>query len=509
MRIDKLWIEDFKNLKNFKIDFDETQMTTVLIGHNGTGKSNLIEALVIIFRNLDLIKAPQFSYNLTYKIKNYEVDIKADPQEKVHTKIMINGKAISLSKFHENKNEYLPNNIFAYYSGPSNRLESHFNEHQRRFYEELLKGEDKPLRPFFYARNVHSQFVLLSYFSFPDEGSMKFLKDYLNISALESILFILKKPLWKSKEGDSRFWNARGVVSEFLSELYDYSIAPVRKRERIDLGFRKKSTEEFLYLFVPGENISKIANKYKNNKEFFKALESTYISELIYEVRITVRMSDSENYLTFSELSEGEQQLLTVLGLLKFTKENESLFLLDEPDTHLNPAWKLGYLSLIENVVGNFENSHVIICTHDPLIIGGLYRSQVQIFEKENGGKIIAHPPEIDPKGMGVAALLTSELFGLKTTLDLDTQEKVDRKRELSLKSDLTPPEKEEMINLANELGPLDFTRTIRDPLYDKFIRAMMSRKEFQKSILTPKERKEQEKIAKEIINEILAEGTK
>ena len=27
-----------------------------------------------------------------------------------------------------------------------------------------------------------------------------------------------------------------------------------------------------------------------------------------------------------------------VLGLLRFTKEDEALFLLDEPDTHLNPA---------------------------------------------------------------------------------------------------------------------------------------------------------------------------
>jgi predicted ATPase len=509
MRIDKLLIKDFKNLKDFNIDFDETQMTTVLIGHNGTGKSNLIEALVIIFRNLDLLMAPQFSYDLTYKIKDYRITVKANPQEKAHTRIWINGIATSLSQFRRNKGEYLPSNIFAYYSGPSNRLESHFNEHQKRFYEDLLKGKDEPLRPFFYARNVHSQFVLMSYFSFPDDESIKFLEDNLNISALESILFVLKRPPWKSNEGDPRFWNARGVVREFLGELYDHSIAPVRKMERIDLGFRKKSTEEFLYLFVPGENINKIADKYKNNKEFFKALESTYISELIHEVKITVKMKDSKNLLTFAELSEGEQQLLTVLGLLKFTKENESLFLLDEPDTHLNPAWKLQYLSLIEKVVGNFENSHIIICTHDPLIIGGLLRSQVQIFEKEKDGKIVAHAPEIDPKGMGVAALLTSELFGLKTTIDIDTQRKIDRKLELSLKSNLMPEEKNELFNLAAELGSLDFSRTIRDPLYDKFIRAMMSRKEFQKPILTPGERREQERIAKEIVDEILAEDIK
>jgi len=240
-------------------------------------------------------------------------------------------------------------------------------------------------------------------------------------------------------------------------------------------------------------------------REFFKVLESTYISELIHEVRIKVKIKNTGNLLTFNELSEGEQQLLTVLALLKFTKENESLFLLDEPDTHLNPSWKLAYLSLLDQVVGKQDASHIIISTHDPLLIGGLLRSQVQIFDKDiKRGIITTHPPELDPKGMGVAAVLTSELFGLSTTLDLDTQAKVNRKRELSLKQNRTRDEQEEMIKLSNELGSLDFTRTIRDPLYDKFVRAMTLRDEFKKSILTPEERRKQEKIANEIIDDIL-----
>lgn len=507
MRIDKIFIKDFKNLRNFKIDFDETEMTTVLIGHNGTGKSNLIEALVIIFRDLDLGNVPAFGYEIHYVIKNYKIKIFAEPQKKRHTEIIVNEKEITLSYFNNNKGEYLPNNVFAYYSGPSNRLESHFDRHQYNFYRELLHGKDIPLRPFFYARNIHSQFALLSYFSFPDNQSTNFLAEYLGISGLGSVLFVLRNPKsWKSREGDKRFWKARGVVQDFLSELYRCSLAPIRNTEKIDEGFRKKSAVEFLYLFIPNdEALNKLAEKYNNVREFFKVLESTYISELIYEVRIKVKMKNTGNLLTFNELSEGEQQLLTVIALLKFTKENESLFLLDEPDTHLNPAWKLGYLSLLEQVVGRPEASHIIISTHDPLLIGGLLRSQVQIFDKDgNSGTIVAHPPELDPKGMGVAALLTSELFGLSTTLDLDTQGKVNRKRELYLKPNLTQDEQAELITLNNELGALDFSRTIRDPLYDKFIRAMMSREEFKKPILTPEERRKQEKIAKEIIDDIL-----
>ena len=168
------------------------------------------------------------------------------------------------------------------------------------------------------------------------------------------------------------------------------------------------------------------------------------------------------------------------------------------------------YLNLLTNVVGEQETSHVITCTHDPLVIGGLQRSQVQIFEKdEKNGKITAHSPEYDPRGMGVAALLTSELFGLTTTLDLETQKKLDKKRDLylkSLESGITDEENEEMRLLTDELGSLDFTMTVRDPLYDKFVKAMRSREEFKKTALKPEERKKQNRIAQEIINKILQE---
>lgn len=68
MRIDKLKINDFKNLKDFQIDIDESQLTSVFIGRNGAGKSNLLEAIVIIFRDLDLgVFTKDFSYEILYR----------------------------------------------------------------------------------------------------------------------------------------------------------------------------------------------------------------------------------------------------------------------------------------------------------------------------------------------------------------------------------------------------------------------------------------------------------
>ena len=51
-RLVELWLEDFKNLKDYTIRFRSRAGLDVVLGWNGTGKSNLFEALVILFRDL-------------------------------------------------------------------------------------------------------------------------------------------------------------------------------------------------------------------------------------------------------------------------------------------------------------------------------------------------------------------------------------------------------------------------------------------------------------------------
>ena len=510
MRLDKLTIQRFKNLRDFSIDFDEKSLTTVLVGGNGTGKSNLLEALVIIFRDLDLDEHPTFAYQLSYICRERRIEIDADP-ERTRDAVRVSVDGEKIPPRHPVRAEgrsYLPNYVFGYYSGPSNRLELHFEKHQQRFYQALLGGNDQALRPLFYVRLVHSQFVLLSFFSKHDPEATRFLRDYLGIESLESVLFVMKQPPWKSKEGDSRFWNARGVVQQFLDKLYSIALAPIRLPQRVNLGLRKSTTLEHLYLYIADSTgLRELADIYLGQQEFFKTLESTYISELIQEVRIRVKVRNVDGTLTFRELSEGEQQLLTVLGLLRFTKEDESLFLLDEPDTHLNPAWSIEYLKLLKQVVGEQKTSHVIMTTHDPLVIAGLEKAQVQIMQRDEGtGHISAVTPEQDPRGMGVAALLTSDLFGLRSTLDLETLGKLDRKREIASQESLTNEELAELDKLNKELGNLDFTRSVRDPLYKPFVEAMIASGEYrqlEKPVLTPEERQRQRELAERILKEL------
>jgi predicted ATPase len=520
MRLDKFHIRSqFKNLRDFAIDFDESSEMTVLVGHNGTGKSNLLEALTIVFRDLDLKQRPQFSFIIEYVCRKHRVHIDGDPKRVVQNgyEITVDGETKNFNAFRDAPDrEYLPNFVFGYYSGPSSRMEQHFDIHQKQFYKELLENDDEanvPFRPLFFARPVHSQFVLLSFFLDHDPKVKEFLENHLWITGFEYALFVMRQPPWKSNQGDPRFWRARGVVSQLLGRLYEHSLGPIRLNRRIPVDFKNQQTLEHLYLFLPDlESVRAVADEYSSQQAFFKALESTYISKLISEVRISVQAKRIDGSLTFRELSEGEQQLLMVLGLLRFTREEESLFLLDEPDTHLNPSWSVDYLKLIRDIGGASETSHVIMATHDPLVISGLGRKQVQVFQRdETSGRVHATPPEDDPRLMGVAALLKSEVYGLRSLLPPDTMKLLEDKRRISAKKTLTNKDREDMEKINKELGSVDFTEEIRDPAYHLFVKAMAERQAeagLAKTVLSPTEQDELRKLALEVANEVAAGGS-
>lgn len=82
---------------------------------------------------------------------------------------------------------------------------------------------------------------------------------------------------------------ADGLVREFLDKLWEIPLAPIDVFEEHKESFRDSSNKqkEFLYLFVPTkEKLQELNKFYHTNTELFKALESTYISDLINEVRV-------------------------------------------------------------------------------------------------------------------------------------------------------------------------------------------------------------------------------
>jgi ABC-type multidrug transport system ATPase subunit len=204
--------------------------------------------------------------------------------------------------------------------------------------------------------------------------------------------------------------------------------------------------------------------------EFFKMLESTLLSEMLSEVRVRVISKYSSGALSFRELSEGEQQLLTILGLLKFTGGQDSLFLLDEPDTHLNPAWTVKYLDFLRRFVPNPATSHVIMVTHDPLAIAELEKKQVQIMWRDPDGGVRADEPKDDPRGMGYAGILTSDMFGLGSTLDEYTTGLLRQRREIVMKEELDQADRATLTELNSKLDNLGFATSHLDEDYREYL---------------------------------------
>jgi predicted ATPase len=592
MQLLRICIPVFRNLRDLDIVFETHLQSSVggaedsrpipirshaLIGQNGTGKSNLIEALITIFRDIDLDREAAFDYTLAYSIRGHVVRINADTTKQKRPYVWVDGKAESQGYLLKNR-ELLPAHFFAYYSGRNERIEALFQEHQRRFNqrqeittdevlpEQLLEsftgseadiraieeakrrrearlkqaGDDR-LRRLFYCRGGHSQLVLLACLLSDDPVFQKVLKQ-LHIESLESALFVLKEPHrlrekrrsgkfdeQELNEGDPRFWYARGnVVSEFLDKLWQVSWAPIEQEATKQIDFRGRTEKQKqLYLFVPSQDkLKQLGELVGSTDSFFRYAEGAYIGDLIDEVRITVKKRDEHGgKVSFTHLSEGELQMLTVLGLMRITREDHCLFLLDEPDTHLNPIWKLRYFDDIEGVLeqqsdftlsGNLVldsttyqvQSQVLITTHDPMMVGSLKREQVHILRREGNCTLVDVPDE-HPQGMGVTGLLKSDLFGLSSTLDVETERRLFRRNELFVTSPRTPEQDAELSRLSAELADLGFsTADFRDPDYALFVRKMAQHRRFRKSVLTPEEQSEQDAIADAIIDEILREET-
>ena len=592
MQLQRIHIPAFRNLRDLDIAFDshlspatgapaDAQSKTIrshaLIGQNGTGKSNLIEALITIFRDIDLDREAAFDYTLEYSIRGHAVRIEADTAKQKRPFVWVDGDRVSQEYLTKNDTpgkeprdprrgpRLLPTHIFAYYSGRNERIESLFQEHQRRFNQRqeittdevlsqqllenftgseadiraveeakrrresrLKQAGDDRLRRLFYCRGGHSQLVLLACLLSDDPVFQKVLKN-LHIESLESALFVLKEPHrlrekrrggkfdeQELNEGDPRFWYARGnVVSEFLDKLWQVAWAPIEQEATKQIDFRGRSEKQKqLYLFIPNqEKLKQLGELVGGTDSFFRYAEGAYIGDLIDEVRITVKKRDEHGgKVSFTHLSEGELQMLTVLGLMRITREDHCLFLLDEPDTHLNPIWKLRYFDDIEGVLTSDDaalaqgESQILITTHDPMMVGSLKREQVHILRRD-GARTLVDTPDEHPQGMGVTGLLKSELFGLSSTLDIETERRLFRRNELFVKSPRTPEEDAELSRLSAELADLGFsTADFRDPDYALFVRKMAQHRRFRKPTLTPQEQAEQDAIADSIIDEILRE---
>ncbi|QDT10763.1 AAA family ATPase [Planctomycetes bacterium K23_9] len=514
MKLRHLTLHGFKNLDGLEVDFDSEFDTFVMLGGNGTGKSNLIEAIVSIFADVDLRRAPSFTYQLSYECRKEDVLIKGKSGDPVPT-VTVSRSQADLPRENERTPDYLPDNIVAYYSGPGSRLETHFLDHRKREYEALRDPEKATYTPFLYCEPCYSDFLLLACFGAGSFDIREFVSGRMGIREIESVLFDIVKPqraptrsrAIAKADGDERFWDSTGEIANILGLLSDNSLAPSRSTEADENDFRANTKKEHLFLFLQDQDsLKRAARPFGESFGFFRQLCYLNTLGMVNDLTIKIHRRGQKKPFPFADFSEGERQLITIIGLLRMVSGGESLILLDEPDTHLNPRWKYDFLDILKQHAGDSSRNQVVIATHDPLVIGELRKEQVLMFQqdRETYQVEVQHPLE-DPIGQGVAGLLKSEMFGLPSTLDSHTTQKIHRRYELySMGDERTEEQTEEMHKIIGELSLLGFATDYRDPYYEKFAKALSRRPEFKKPQLTAAEREDQEEIADEILDEIL-----
>jgi len=99
-----------------------------------------------------------------------------------------------------------------------------------------------------------------------------------------------------------------------------------------------------------------------------------------------------------------------------------AIVLIDEIETHLHPRWKMKVMSSLRTA---FPEVTFIATTHDPLCLHGLDDGEVHVLYRDSDGRIGLVPDLPSIRGMRADQLLTSDYFGLNSTVDPDAEKLV------------------------------------------------------------------------------------
>jgi hypothetical protein len=134
-------------------------------------------------------------------------------------------------------------------------------------------------------------------------------------------------------------------------------------------------------------------------------------------------------------------------------------------------VWTYDFLKLLQDNICA-EKGQLVIATHNPLMIGTLYKNQVRILRQQEQATV-AEEPEYDPIGVGIEGLLKSELYGLRSTLAPEVVAMLDEHYRLLGIQNKTTDEEMRLIKLGNELNSLHVSRTHPNPYFEQFANAM------------------------------------
>jgi len=164
---------------------------------------------------------------------------------------------------------------------------------------------------------------------------------------------------------------------------------------------------------------------------------------------------DQRDAVDYVALSDGEHQQALILGAYAMVRDANAVFLLDEPESHFNPQWRVKFVQRLMELTGSRGNQEVLLTTHAPFVPSDMPRQQVMIFSRD-GEKIKVVEPKIETFGAAFDRILEM-CFNIRPPNSRIAEEQIER----LLKND----DVDEVERGFQELGPSTGKALVADHL--------------------------------------------
>lgn len=383
MVLEEFSIKKFKNLKDITINFDSNNVLTMLIGNNGSGKSNILEAISAVFHDAYMpsyirkLVNYKCEYSLKYQLDDKKLEIK---RKNGILRFRVNGIQKARADFIRDN---MPKNIIGVYSGEENRL---WLSYYKPFFESYIRNiknnsNSSPMK-LTYIDKEYWNISLLTLLVSQNETLQPFINEELGIHSVEKIVlkFNIHKYNTSSNELLKSFIDR---INEPHDDEKEYS-----KDKLSELIF-----EDFL-ITADGERIMTADEKYLkvgsgiSDFECFNQLVQAHLSDkekIITDIEIVFNGN-----LTTATLSEGEKKLILIKTIFEIISDEKSLLLLDEPDAHLHEGRK----KALYKMMMEYPNRQAIIATHSPTFIDIAEKEQIKFIKSDENGNAYIYDQE-------------------------------------------------------------------------------------------------------------------
>ena len=385
MRLKSVFIDQYKNLNDFSLDFDGTGFLDVFVGKNGSGKSNLFEAVIEIFRHLSEFGGSDnfisFDYRVRYEIDGVEINI-----EWTKGKLIIDGRnrrTIGSTR--------LPDNILIYYSGHNDAVAKIVNRYEAAFRKKIKDANLGDSRRFLSIGPDYKALLLTMLLGQPAGTKARgFVQQKLGITALgDSMLVTLRRPAFasgrlRSLEATSietfdprtHYWGADGITREFLEKLSTCVKGEFRHDDIYDEPNDLYSITIDLQLFQTNfadESMTDVFRQFDNLKTL------GMLSDIGMPLKVA---GGADSNLGF--FSDGQFQAVYIYAVIELFKDRNCLTLLDEPDAFLHPEWQFEFLKqVVEITDAASKSNHVLLSSHSAATLCSLEEPQIRLLKIE------------------------------------------------------------------------------------------------------------------------------